>query len=276
MNHIIKHQGSFLSHFPGLNEVVLKSSDLPIEPFLVFTEFQMSKPVFGPHPHAGISVMTYMLPHSEGSFINRDSKGDLSLIEPGGVHVTQAGSGIHHDEFPAKPGTVAHGFQIWINHRQADRLIPPMALHARAADIPEVPVPNGKLRVISGSFANTTSPLTLVTEVGLLHVYLQAGGSIELPAKEMSFLYGLSGSVNTAGETIGPQETLVRNGETAWQLTAGVTGAEFLFATATPIGEPVVYGGPFVMTTPEQMALTKKRYAEGEMGVLAPYRSTEK
>lgn len=83
----------FTPDFPGLRGVNMMARQFPIEPFLVITEYMMERPVFGPHPHAGISVLTYMLPDSVGSFINRDSRGDFSIIEPGAVHITQAGSG---------------------------------------------------------------------------------------------------------------------------------------------------------------------------------------
>lgn len=96
----------------GLKSVDAFHTEYDFEPFLVFTEFYMSRPIFGPHPHAGVSVMTYMLPDSKGSFLNRDSAGDESIIEPGGIHVTQAGSGIKHDETPTVLGVDCHGFQI--------------------------------------------------------------------------------------------------------------------------------------------------------------------
>lgn len=43
-----------------------------------------------------------------------------------------------------------------------------------------------------------------------------------------------------------------------------------MFASGDPIGEPIVYGGPFVMTTAAQMTETKRRHARGEMGRLPP------
>jgi redox-sensitive bicupin YhaK (pirin superfamily) len=54
-------------------------------------------------------------------------------------------------------------------------------------------------------------------------------------------------------------------------LEAGPEGFEFLFGTGTPLNEPIVYGGPFVMTTSEQMAEARVRLAKGEMGTLPPY-----
>lgn len=147
----------FTPDFPGLQGVTLMARQFPIEPFLVFTEFRMDRPVFGPHPHAGISVMTYLLPDSEGSFINRDSQGDFSNIEPGGLHITQAGSGIHHDEFPKVTGVEVHGFQIWINHHSKNRNVAPRAMHANAHEIPEIATPSYRVRIVLGTFASKKS-----------------------------------------------------------------------------------------------------------------------
>jgi quercetin 2,3-dioxygenase len=267
-----RHQLAFSEQFPGLKGVNLFASEHQIEPFLVFTEYYMNRQVFGPHAHAGISVMTYMLPDSKESFINRDSNGDFSFIEPGGLHITQAGSGVHHDEFPKTTGNEAHGFQIWINHSFENRLVVPKAMHASAAEIPEVETPDYKVRVLHGAFAGKTPSYQMVTNVRLLHIYLQPGKSITLDAAEMAFTYGLNGNGATATAGISGQCLIVYDtiGDTI-TVQASHDGLEFMFATATPLNEQIVYGGPFVMTTPEQMAATKKRYGSGQMGSLLPY-----
>lgn len=262
----------FTPDFPGLRGVNMMAQRFPIEPFLVVTEFLMEKPVFGPHPHAGISVLTYMLPDSKGSFINRDSKGDFSIIEPGGVHITQAGSGIHHDEFPQEPGIECHGFQIWINHTSKDRFVEPKGIHANAADIPLVEHSGAQIRVILGQFEGKSPGYELHTQVSLLHVSLAPHARITLPAAAMAFVYGLKGVMHETGHTIQGQ-TLVNYSPEGDEVSveAGSEGFEFLFGTGVPLNEPIVYGGPFVMTTAEQMAEARVRFSKGEMGKLAPY-----
>lgn len=277
MNHRIKQvtantQLNFSPDFPGLQGVNIMAKDYPIEPFLVFTEFNMDRPVFGPHPHAGISVMTYMLPDSRGSFINRDSNGDFSTIEPGGLHITQAGSGIHHDEFPSIKGITTHGFQIWVNHTENQRMISPKAMHANAADIPELETDDYTIRVIHGSFEALSSPNRMVTDITLLHVFLKPGKRIELASAQMAFVYGLKGSGTTANQALNGQRLI--NYDTKGdivEINADKDGLEFMFATGTPLQENITYGGPFVMTTAAQLQETRKRYAEGKMGHLEPY-----
>ena len=268
----IKKDLAFKPAFPGLKGVDIMATSYPIEPFLVFTEFLMDRPVFGPHPHAGISVMTYLLPDSQESFINRDSQGDFSFIEPGGMHIMQAGSGMHHDEFPKTTGIETHGFQIWINHADKDRFVAPKSMHASAQEVPEKVTQDYKVRIVHGEFEGVRPAYQMVTPVNLFHVFLEPNQSISLPAMPMAFIYGLKGSGKSEEELIKAQ-TLVTYSVTGDRVlvSAGDQGLEFMFGSGTPHQEPITYGGPFVMTTPEQMTATRLRYGRGEMGTLPPY-----
>lgn len=267
--HVFTHQ--FSNDFPGLRGVNLFAHQFPIEPFLVFTEFFMDRPVFAPHAHAGISVMTYLLPHSLGSFINRDSIGDFSTIEPGGLHITQAGSGIHHDEFPVGEATT-HGFQIWINHKEKNRFVAPKSFHAFANDIPELKGDNHIIRILHGQYDGIKTPWQMVTDVCLLHVFLKPNQSINLSNREMAFAYILRGEGNVSEQTILPQNLITfSDEEPAIHLQASAQGLEFMYATAIPLKEQITYGGPFVATTTVQMHQMKQRYADGKMGTLAHY-----
>jgi quercetin 2,3-dioxygenase len=258
--------------FPGLKGANMFASEYPIEPVLVFTEYFMDAPVFGPHPHAGVSVMTYMLPDSKGGFINHDSLGDHSIIVPGGLHVTQAGSGMLHDEFPQTTGVETHGFQIWINHSDANRMVQPKGMHLNATQVPEVITADYTLRIVHGTFNKTASPLQMVTDVNMFHIFLQSNKSIILDAKEMAFVYVLNGEGKIGDASIGLRHIINFSKEgNAVTIHAGGTGIEFMYTTAMLLNEQITYGGPFVMTTPEQMAETKKRYGRGEMGVLKAY-----
>ena len=89
----------------------------------------------------------------------------------------------------------------------------------------------------------------------------------------MAFAYGLKGQGSSEGATIQAQTLLNYSleGEKV-TISASNEGLEFMFATGTPHNEPITYGGPFVMTTAEQMAETQRRYARGEMGKLEPYK----
>src|SRR6266436_6044162 len=48
-----------------------------------------------PHPHIGLSTLTYLL---EGEMVHRDSVGSVATVRPGDVNWMTAGSGIVHSE----------------------------------------------------------------------------------------------------------------------------------------------------------------------------------
>ena len=254
----------------GLKSVDLFHSEYGFEPFLVFTEFHMDRPVFGPHPHAGVSVMTYMMPDSDGSFLNRDSLGDHSIIEPGGMHVTQAGSGVKHDEVPTVIGKDCHGFQIWINHADKDRLVEPKAYHAFSGDIPEFKSKNALIRIIQGQYENLKSPIELVTKTTLFDATLQPNTSIEFDAMEMAFVYLMTGNITIDDREIANTSIVLFEKEgNKVKISTGKQSANFMFVSGIPHHEPIVHGGPFVMTTNQQMLETQKRLQRGEMGILS-------
>ncbi len=255
----------------GFNSVDMFHAEFDFEPFLVFTEFYMDRPIFPPHPHAGVSVMTYMLPDSEGSFLNRDSRGDHSIIEPGGIHITQAGIGIKHEETPTVTGIACHGFQIWLNHSDKDRLVEPKSFHAFSKDVPVYKSDNVHLRIVQGNYQNITSPIELVTKTSLFDVTLKPNSTIEFEAEEMAFIYLISGEIAIQNQNI-PSPSAVnfeKDGQKV-KVTTSNEPANFMFASGTPHNEPIVHGGPFVMTTHEQMTETQQRLRRGEMGILNP------
>ncbi len=257
---------------PGLRGVGVFAKDYPIEPYLMFSDFRMTLPVFGPHPHAGISVMTYMRPDSQDSFINRDDLTGLTIIEPGGLHIMQAGAGMHHDEFPRVDGVETSGFQIWFNHAEKDRLVAPKSINVDPAEVPEVESEHARVRIVHGKYAGKSTPYQMVTDADLLHVYLKPNKVFRIAAREMAFVYGLEGSGSADGNEILPQ-TLVNystEGKTI-VISAGKDGLQFMFGGGTPINEPIIYGGPFVATTTEQMREIHRRYTRGMMGILGPY-----
>lgn len=263
------HQGKRVQHRPGFASVDFFAHQLPIEPFLVFTEFHMDRQIFGPHPHAGVSVLTYMLPDSRGGFRNRDSFGDDSQILPGGAHVSQAGRGLMHDETPIQSGTDCHGMQIWINHSAKNRLVEPKALHAMPPEIPIVKVENSTVRVILGEYENHRSLISTVTNVQLFDVSVAPLATVSFELQETAFVYCLSGSARVETQSIQPQQLAVLESEGELSIVGGELGANVLIASGTPHLEPIVYGGPYVASTEEELNQMKCRYGKGEMGTLS-------
>jgi quercetin 2,3-dioxygenase len=262
--------GAFQQNAPGFRSVDRFSRDLPIEPYLVFTEFHMDRPIFGPHPHAGMTVLTYMLPDSAGAFLNRDSFGDHSHIAPGGAHATQAGAGIQHDEVPVITGTDCHGMQIWINHASTDRFVAPAAFHAAPGELPIVTRERATITVVLGEFESAKSPLHIATDVTLLDITMLPHASIAIDAPTMAFAHVLSGALANNAAATAQSMVLFADSDAAITLEAGASGANVLFAAGRPHREPIAFGGPFVGTTAEDLQEFRRRFGRGEMGQLLP------
>ncbi|MES2826503.1 MAG: pirin-like C-terminal cupin domain-containing protein [Bacteroidota bacterium] len=272
MNKKIKKikQLNFAQQMPGFRATGVMHSEFETDPFLIFGEFYNDRSVFGPHPHAGVSVMTYILPDSIGSFLNRDSLGDRSIIDPGGMHVSQTGTGIFHDELPETVGIECHAFQIWINHSEKDRFAEPKSFHLSSKEVPVWLNDNMSLRVLLGSYQTLISPVELLTQTLLFDVTLQANSSVEFHTQQMAFVYLISGGIHIDGQEVNARGvvTFEEKGDKIMISTADEP-ANFMLASGTPFKEPMVNGGHFVMTTQKQMQATSARLQRGEMGHLS-------
>jgi redox-sensitive bicupin YhaK (pirin superfamily) len=265
---------------PGFTAFGLR--DIPgyaLDPFLSLDEFRMSEPTFPPHPHAGFSAVTYMFEDSHGTFTNRDSLGNDDRIGPGTLHWSQAARGMMHEEIPETRGVECHGLQMFVNLRSDDKQVPPRAFHVDTRAIPEIVAAEGaRVRVLAGNFAGVCSPLSeLLTPILLLDVHLSGAACVTIPVQAdwTCFVMSISG----AG-LVGPQDARHAFGahEAAGfagdgdeiQLKAGGDGLHVLLAAGKPLGEPVVFGGPFVTTNRSELQAAFDRYERGEMGSLSP------
>lgn len=264
---------------PGFAEAtVFHGGDVVLDPFLALTDFHMSRPTFAPHPHAGFSAVTYMFRDSEGSFRNRDSLGDESLIEPGALHWTQAGAGMMHEEIPIEQGVDCHGLQLFVNLRSEHKLAAPRAFHVSARDVPVVHhAPGVEVHVVVGEFEGAASPLSgLLTPVRLLDVDVAPSATAELavdPAERVVF-HVIAGSVELDGVLLTTESFVSLADDSALAtvvtFTAGTEGATVLVLAGRPIDEPVLFRGPFCMDTPERLDDARQRFQGGGMGHLAP------
>ncbi len=261
---------------PAFESYGLRSGPaLSLDPFMNLDEFVMSEPTFPPHPHAGFSAVTYMFEDSKGSFVNRDSLGDRSLIEPGSIHWTQAAGGMMHEEVPEHPGTPCHGLQMFVNLKDEHKRAAPAAFHASRAEVPEVhPAPGARVRVLAGHVGGVASPLSqLLTPITFLEIHLAAGATVEVdaPSGHNAFAMTIGGSGRAADAEVSAHEAVLfaHDGERV-RFEGGPRGLQLLFGAGAPLGEPVVFGGPFAMTRLEDIHDARARFARGEMGKLAP------
>lgn len=110
-----------------------------VGPFVFFDHFGPATEQPGaehdvrPHPHIGLSTVTYLF---EGAMMHRDSLGSVQEILPGAINWMTAGRGIVHSE--RKPERlkadtyVNHGLQLWAALPQAHEEVEPSFEHTPA------------------------------------------------------------------------------------------------------------------------------------------------
>jgi hypothetical protein len=222
----------------------------------------------GVHPHRGFQTVTLAF---DGSVAHHDSAGHGGVIGPGDVQWMSAASGILHQEYHeeryARRGGPFHMAQIWVNLPAALKMSPPTYQAIQAAEIPEVALPAGKVRVVAGSFGAATGPARTATPLGMFEVALEAGGEVtfEVPAEHTAAVLVMAGGL-ALGARVNDLVVFDHAGDHV-TLTAG-PASRLLVLTGEPIREPIVQHGPFVMNTVAEIEQAIDDFNAGKFGSL--------
>ncbi|KWA44882.1 pirin [Burkholderia multivorans] len=226
------------------------------------------------HPHRGFETVTYVL---KGRFRHRDSAGHAGTFGPGDVQWMTAGSGVVHSEMPdpefARSGGRSHGFQLWVNLPRRDKLIAPRYQEMSADRIPTATSPDGRarVRVIAGEAFGVRAAIETRTPILYQHFMLQPGATVTqaVPAGYRVFAYPLEGTgrYGPDGQAVDARHMIVfgDDGDTV-TFAAGDTSLDLLLIGGTPLNEPIVRYGPFVMNTEEEIRQAVVDYQTGRMG----------
>ncbi|HER40830.1 MAG TPA: pirin family protein, partial [Salinimicrobium catena] len=123
---------------------------------------------FGPHPHRGMETVTFIL---DGDIAHKDSGGNDSVIESGGVQWMTAGSGLIHSEISSekfkKEGGPLEILQLWVNLPARLKMTKPAYRGLKKEEIPQVSFDEGKVKaqVVSGNLNGTDGPFKTLTGI---------------------------------------------------------------------------------------------------------------
>eukprot|EP00472_Partenskyella_glossopodia_P013635 CAMPEP_0197515706 /NCGR_PEP_ID=MMETSP1318-20131121/756_1 /TAXON_ID=552666 /ORGANISM="Partenskyella glossopodia, Strain RCC365" /LENGTH=326 /DNA_ID=CAMNT_0043064153 /DNA_START=92 /DNA_END=1069 /DNA_ORIENTATION=+ len=295
----IVHEARFDWKSVNIRGIKFRYSQLDVpknlrNPVIQLDHYYMGLPTFGPHKHAGLVAVSYILEDSEGSFMSDVSLslGDI-LIRPGDIHWTFSNRGILHDEYPEAKSKV-HGIQILLNLPEKDKCKAPRQLTVRREDIPVYEnVKQGvRVRVVSGAFKHLESPKReeMAVDFTLLDCKVAAGCRFKLESKDLKsrescWIYVLRGE-GEAYDSLGKATRIVGLSSVGFSGTDGDmeivaskdvdAGMHFLLGHAESIDEQAVWGGEtcgfsgVYLKDVKAIEESRRFYNAGGFGKLAP------
>ena len=221
-----------------------------------------------PHPHIGLSTVTYLF---EGAIMHRDKLGSVQQVEPGAINWMTAGSGIVHSE--RRPDAlkqrdyVNHGLQLWAALPASHEEVDAEFVHTPAADIPELRVNDADVRVLIGEAFGHTSPVKTYSPTLYLDVKLPAGGELVLPplADELA-VYAVDADFTLDGVAV-PAFTMVVLPAGVDVRLAAQAGARLMILGGEPLGHRFMWWN-FVSSRKDRIVQASEDWLAMRMGTV--------
>jgi hypothetical protein len=177
-----------------------------------------------------------------------------------------------------RSGGRMHGFQLWVNLPQRDKMIKPRYQEIPSARIPKATSADGlvAVSVIAGEAMGEQAVIETRNPIIYLHYRIKPGGVArqQVPNDYNTFAYlvegeGLFGADNESAVD-GQMVLFAQDGdEVTIENPAGASATlEVLLIGGLPLNEPIARYGPFVMNTEREIHQAFEDYRRGRMGAI--------
>ena len=229
-------------------------------------------PNIRPHPHIGLSTLTYLL---EGEMVHRDSIGNVETIRAGDVNWMTAGRGIVHSErTPARIQAVGGsmlGQQIWVALPKAlEEMEPGFSNHAEGL-LPGVEADGVSLTVIAGKAFGERSPVQVYSDLMYVDAVLKPGAHLRIGVEHVErAVFVISGEIEIAGQTgiFGETQLVVFKPDAEIVLRA-LSGAHLMLVGGEPYPEPRHIYWNFVSSSKDRIEQAKDDWRHGRFPEIA-------
>lgn len=238
----------------SLVRVLGRNTTAEYDPILMLDSFDSDNPDdyikgFPEHPHRGIETISYVY---KGQMTHKDSLGNEDTISSGEVQWMTAGSGIIHAE-SLPPSERLLGVQLWLNLPAKDKMCPPAYRAIKNEEIKEIPIDNGKIRLLAGTYENHQGYMSKYLQLDYYDIHLDKGKIRIETAKDRSImLFTLVGKAEVGGVEL-EEKTAAKLGEGSYVEIESKDKAQILFVSSKKLNEDVFWGGPIVMNTEEDL-----------------------
>ena len=216
-----------------------------------------------PHPHIGLSTVSYLL---YGAMTHRDSLGVEKILHPGEVNWMTAGRGIVHSERFDNPGEAPSDglefIQTWVALPDGKEEIEPSFDNYHSDALPVFDENGVWGRLIVGSAYGLTSKVRSYSPIFYLHVELLPGAKLVLPKEHAErAVYIVRGRITAEGREYKPGQMLVFfAGDDA--VIEAQEKTTVMALGGAPLGERFIYWN-FVSSSKERIELAKADWKAG-------------
>lgn len=245
-----------------LTRILDVSTVKDFDPFLMLDSFDSLNPAdymkgFPWHPHRGIETFTYLI---RGKMAHQDSIGNKGLIAPGEAQWMTSGAGVLHEEMPEESERML-GFQLWVNLPQKDKMTEPAYHSVESSTMEEASIGDAKVKVLAGTYQSDEETVQgfqpLYVRANIYDVQLPAQKSIQTSIRNRDnvFVFFIEGEGNINGQHFAEKTAILfqEDGDGIEVSADEKEPLRFIVFSAPKLEEPVSWGGPIVMNTPQEL-----------------------
>jgi hypothetical protein len=139
-----------------------------------------------------------------------------------------------------------------------------------ATAIPEFDKGGATIRVVAGSLDGHLGPAHTEMPLFLFHVRLAAGtaADVAIDNTHEAGAYVIAGHPVVNGNRVNEAQLVVFDRTDGGIALQSETESELMILGGAPAEGPLLFHGPFVMNTVEQLRAAERAYVSGQMGVL--------
>ncbi len=218
-----------------------------------------------PHPHIGLSTVTYLF---EGRIRHFDNLGSNTPILPAEVNWMTAGRGIVHsertDDVVRAAGVTMHGMQAWVALPLENEDDEPSFAHHGEADLPSYSEGGLSARLIAGSAFGATAGVKTHSPLFYVHWEMEAGVTGGVPAEYPErAVYVARGMVEIDGRQIATGQMAVLAPESTVPVKAIVPSTVMLLGGES-VGPRLLWWN-FVASSQDRIEAAKADWKAGHM-----------